>query len=527
MYPISESRCAMGRAFFSGVVVTFVMLAAVAAGTGTVAAQSAPDCSIVTYDGSGTDADPYEVGNVDQLQCINEQGLSENYTQVSDIDASGTSAWKNGDGFFPIANDTDGGSTGFQGTKFTGSFDGKGYNISDLRIGRRNTDYVGVFGFLDSRGRLENVTLNNIIVSGNSRVGALVGQNGGPAGGGTIEKSYATGGASGDNRVGGLVGQNFGTVTGSYSIGTVTGTSSVSGTGFVGGLVGENGARTVSDPTIKRSYATGSVSGNGFRVGGLVGKNNVGSNITESYATGGVSGGSDTGGLVGDNNGNVTESYATGGVTASDTNTNIGGLIGSNGGTVRKSYATGNVSIPSDFKVGGLVGATSFSGGVTDSYWDTETTGQSTSDGGTGLTTSEMTGSAATSNMVAFDFTSTWETVTNPDDYPVLAWQVDTQLFTQPLIDRFSGPPTNIPKDNGGFNDTLYEDLDGDGDGTDVSPTVAVFGELIRGKDLNGDAPDGGLTDEQARALNWNQGSPETEVTPADMVSLFGEQIRA
>jgi hypothetical protein len=53
-----------------------------------------------------------------------------------------------------------------------------------------------------------------------------------------------------------------------------------------------------------------------------------------------------------------------------------------------------------------------------------------------------------------------------------------------------------------------------------VAQTVTVFGELIRGNDL-------GLTDEQARKLNWNAGSPADEVTVADMVTLFGEQIRA
>jgi hypothetical protein len=47
-----------------------------------------------------------------------------------------------------------------------------------------------------------------------------------------------------------------------------------------------------------------------------------------------------------------------------------------------------------------------------------------------------------------------------------------------------------------------------------------VFGELIRGNNL-------GLTDAQARKLDWNPGSPETEVTVADMVTLFGEKIRA
>jgi hypothetical protein len=66
----------------------------------------------------------------------------------------------------------------------------------------------------------------------------------------------------------------------------------------------------------------------------------------------------------------------------------------------------------------------------------------------------------------------------------------------------------------------LVEDLDGDKNPYDVVPTVSVFGELIRGDNL-------GLTDAQARKLNWNSGSPETEVTVADMVTLFGKQIRA
>jgi len=103
------------------------------------------------------------------------------------------------------------------------------------------------------------------------------------------------------------------------------------------------------------------------------------------------------------------------------------------------------------------------------------------------------------------------------------AWliKLSPSLFAGPLPGTgFENPPRNIPPEQGGFDDNLYEDLDGDGDGTDVAPTVRVFGELIRGNDL-------GLSDDQARSLNWNPDSPETEVTPADMVSLFGEQIRA
>jgi hypothetical protein len=87
--------------------------------------------------------------------------------------------------------------------------------------------------------------------------------------------------------------------------------------------------------------------------------------------------------------------------------------------------------------------------------------------------------------------------------------------FTDPLP-GFNSPPQNT----GELDPNLYEDLSGDGDGTDVSQTVQVFGELIRGTDP-------GLAPEEARLLDWDEDSPEDEVTIADMVSLFGEQIRA
>jgi len=58
-------------------------------------------------------------------------------------------------------------------------------------------------------------------------------------------------------------------------------------------------------------------------------------------------------------------------------------------------------------------------GDVINSYWDVESTGQGQrdSDEGTGLTTSEMTGDNAETNMVGFDFNDTWNTT---DMYPIL-----------------------------------------------------------------------------------------------------------
>ena len=57
-------------------------------------------------------------------------------------------------------------------------------------------------------------------------------------------------------------------------------------------------------------------------------------------------------------------------------------------GGVSDSYAIGSVTGTSS--VGGLVGSASSQITVTASYWDTESTGQSTSAVGTGKTTSEL-----------------------------------------------------------------------------------------------------------------------------------------
>ena len=295
-------------------------------------------------------------------------------------------------------------SIGEFGNEFTGSFDGKKYDISGLNIKRQSERYVGLFGAIDVGGEVKNVGVINVNMTGYNKVGSLVGRNYG-----TVSNSYSTGNVSGDNYVGGLVGSNYGTVSNSYSTGNVTGES------YVGGLVGSNIYGNISN-----SYSTGNVTGESYDVGGLVGYNSNG-NISNSYSTGNVSGEEQVGGLVGKNdNGNISNSYSTGNVTGELYS--VGGLLGSNSnnGTVSNSYATGSVSINSGSNVGGLLGISS-SGSVSDSYWDIESTGQSSSavlPDSNGLTTSQMQGSSAEEGNMNFDFTDTWSTVTG--DYPEL-----------------------------------------------------------------------------------------------------------
>ena len=197
--------------------------------------------------GSGTAEDPYVITTVDQLQEMKDN-LTACYILGNDIDASATSGWNGGAGFVPIGDATE---------SFTGSFDGKGYKISNLYINRPSTNFIGLFGIIQTRGIVENVGLEDENVTGCQYVGSLAGVNSG-----TILNSYTTGAVSGHYDVGGLVGlNNSGTVSNCYS------TSTASGGNCAGGLVGCNNYGTLSN-----SYSTGSVSGSG-NVGGLVGEN--------------------------------------------------------------------------------------------------------------------------------------------------------------------------------------------------------------------------------------------------------------
>ena len=140
----------------------------------------------------------------------------------------------------------------------------------------------------------------------------------------------------------------------------------VTGTDNVGGLVGANGG------VISGCYATGKVSGDDD-VGGLVGANLDDGALSASYSTVQVTGDDRIGGLTGSNGGEVTAAYATGRVVG---DSEAGGLIGGNTGDVNISYATGLASGRST--VGGLVGRNSGGGTITDSYWDSDTSGRTT-----------------------------------------------------------------------------------------------------------------------------------------------------
>jgi hypothetical protein len=405
--------------------------------------------------GKGTAEDPYQIADWYQLDSVRYY-LSSYFILINNLDS-------NSIGYTWLAGPTANGGKGWQpiGT-FTGSFDGQGYDIRDLCINRPGENYVGLFGIIGGGWQIEEIGVVDVTVIGQDYVGGLAGRSYE----GTVSHSYSTGSVTGNVHVGGLVGENDGIVSNSYFTGSVTGdsrvgglvgrifdstvsnsyfTGSVTGNDMVGGLVGDNCWGTVSDSN-STSYVTGNV-----HVGGLVGSNYIFSTISNSYTTGSVTGDMVVGGLAGVNWATVRNSYSTGSVNG---NSSVGGLLGSNRGPVSNSYSTSSVS--GDSGVGGLAGVNkdivvncyatgsvtgnSYVGGlvgwnpdiVSRSFWDTETSGQASSDGGTGKTTAEMqditTFSGVTWDIIAVgnpgvrNNSYIWNIV-DDETYPFLSWE--------------------------------------------------------------------------------------------------------
>jgi hypothetical protein len=280
---------------------------------------------------------------------------------INDLDFSGCdSSYTTDPGFIPIGNET-------AGFEFSGTFDGNGYNISNLYIKRVTTDYQGLFGYL-ANATIQDLGLINVSVFGDSSIGGLTGNNYG----GNISDSFSTGIVNGTgDEIGGLTGNNSGTINNSYS------TAEVNGDRFVGGLTGNNSGTILDSYAtgevncdswcggltgtnhgghINNSYATGNIFGTSYIIGGVVGYMIINGTINNSYATGNVSGTASAyslGGLIGIlETGKIFSSYATGNVTGGNS---VGGLAGSAAGvTSNQSYATGNVS--GNTNVGGFMG---------------------------------------------------------------------------------------------------------------------------------------------------------------------------
>lgn len=480
--------------------------------------------------GNGSIGDPFVIANLDDLETLSNTSADWDsyFIQVADIDASPTMNWNNNQGFSPIGEEFD---------NFNGSYDGQNYVISNLFIDRPNANYIGLFGYAFNLNgaSIANLTLEDVSITGEYRVGGLVGYNRGHQ----LVNCSVSGEVNGDDRVGGMIGEAFGSslqnlsstvsVIGNTEVGVLTGRiegstltnsdtdgSALASEYYAGGLAGviqgatitncttNSSAETVdgagglcgllSSSTVTSCSAHGNASASGKSAAGFVAVMAT-STVNQCYSTGDVSADEEAGGFVGYSyfNSTINNAYATGSVTGDD---RVGGFSGFNqsGGTYNFAYSVGEVQGNSN--VGGFIGENT--GSVNNCFWDEVTSTMTTSDGGTGESTAEMQNQTTFTNA-SWDFVGESTNGTNDiwqmgsnctnNGYPVFAWQT---VFTGPVSaptgdasQAFCGSATIEDIVVTGNSITWYDDQTA-GDILSLS-TVLVDGESYFASQTNGD----------------------------------------
>jgi hypothetical protein len=138
----------------------------------------------------------------------------------------------------------------FEGTAFTGVFEGRGHIITGLTIMNTETEnggYLGLFGQIEPGGVVRNLGVEQAHIS--------------------MEDSGVVSGI--------IAGDNFGKITQCYATGELNGGYSV------GGLVGQNN----SDGQIYACYAEAEITA-WYVIGGLIGENYERGNVSYCYASG-------------------------------------------------------------------------------------------------------------------------------------------------------------------------------------------------------------------------------------------------
>jgi len=218
--------------------------------------------STILSGGSGTPDDPFIIKTTDDLKnfarYINDGtiGSSVSVKLSDDISESGldcSSLTVQPIGIEGNAN------AGISSIYFSGIFDGNNKTIKNLSITGDNGEYVGIFRSLTTNGKIENLILDNITISG---------------------------GGTSSNDIGGLVGyMDGGTISGctikNSSISCLTNTSQPS----VGGFVGHLGGGTISNSNIVSCVVKAETSSTG-----VSSPNAIGGGIAGTIMDGTVSG---------------------------------------------------------------------------------------------------------------------------------------------------------------------------------------------------------------------------------------------
>jgi hypothetical protein len=382
-------------------IATLVMLAI--ASVGTIYAQFAG--------GDGSRITPFKIATPAHLDAVRNH-LSAHFVVVADLDMSSISP------FTPIGSDA---------ARFTGSFDGGGFVISNLTITTTTAErgLFAVFAPAVWGDAIQNVVIRDSRITIAANSGALVGSlhNGIVQDCEINARVVSTG-----NMVGGIVGRAFGTsiIRRCWFGDTLSGTGS-----NLGGIVGT----TNNNSLVTDCYTTGHVEAITTRnyAGGIVATVNNNAIVQNCYSTASVRANRYTGGIVAMNSGNPAGSSPTvqnnvainrrieNVTTASgDAHRLIGQVMGTNG-IIRGNYALQNMQ----FFMGGTL--------------QTTLPGDSLNGiNGLSKTLTELqTQATYTTAPMDWDFNSVWRMDVGTTEFPVFTGtpRVDSVRFTEAEIE--------------------------------------------------------------------------------------------
>ncbi len=312
--------------------------------------SSVPEYTVpTTLSGKGTMNDPFIIANLEEFAEFAENPLliMGYYKLTADIDLAE----------IPF-------SSSVINRVFGGHFDGNNHIIANMEINNLTSHTpLGLFAVLS--GTVKNLGVENCFISNNSSAGNPTGALCGICDGGNIIDCHANGMIVGN---------------GSYEVGGICGTvyygslqrcrfmGLVSGGEFVGGICG-----VLSESSAQGCFTDCAVNG-----------------LDGAYCAGGICGRAESS--------TIRNSYSRGAVMNA---TLAAGLCAEHiGGEIRDCYATGEAAY-------GLCASSYSAGSIINAFWDVDSSGTTTSAGGTGKTTAQMQ-DAFIFTAVGWDFFNTW-----------------------------------------------------------------------------------------------------------------------
>lgn len=235
------------------------------------------------FEGKGTAANPYKIQNVDDLKLLAEKVNGGEAYEGKHFKLTANIDLKNEE-WTPIGT-----LQGEEVRPFQGTFDGDGYQITNLKISNGG-QYAGLFGhtegavikscnvtgkingynytggivgYADANTKILNCSFQGNVKGKGEGRGGIVGYM---SGGGEVSGCFVTGTVTGDKEVGGIAGYGVGTIKNCYALANVTATATATATGVnAGGIAGY-----AYGVTIENCYYSGEVSAKNY-AGGIAG----------------------------------------------------------------------------------------------------------------------------------------------------------------------------------------------------------------------------------------------------------------